>query len=237
VLSLVVATLVAAADPPRVAVAAPTGLGFEQPELPVLQARLRAAVAATGALVVDVDAVAVECVEDPACVTAHVGSHDALVVVEVSRVGSDVEVVDRVWRTGGAEVARAQRSLSTTEFDAAPLSPEVTGALSGLLRAPSGAATEQPPAAAPATASSSPSLATLAISAGAVVGVAGLAGFAVEAGTLEDPRSRGADKERARVTSWVLLGAAVAGVGGAIAGGLLLPGEPVAGEQTAASVR
>lgn len=227
-LSLVVATLVAAADPPRVAVAAPSALGFEDAELPVLQARLRAAVAATGALVVDVAAVAAECLEEAACVNARVGENAALVVVDVSRVGSDVDAIDHAWGQGGVELARAQRSLSTTDFDNAPLSPEVVGALSALTRAAADDAMVPP-----TTPSSKPpslpvSTSTLAVGAGAVVGVAALAGFALEAGTLEDPQSLGADKERARVTSWLFLGAAVAGVGGAVAGGLLLPHEPTA---------
>lgn len=224
-LALVVTTFVAVAEPARVAVAAPTGLGFEDAELPVLQARMRAAIAATGAQVVDVDSVDADCVADAACIVGRIGENDAIVIVDVSRVGSDVEAIDGVWGRDGAALGRAQRSLSMTALDEAPLSPEVTTALAAL-------APRAPPAPAPSTkqASPAPSLpslspSTLAVGAGVVVGVASLAGFALEAGTLEDPRSAGTDKERARVSAWVLLGGVVAGVGGAVAGGLLLPHE------------
>lgn len=224
-LSLVVATVLAAAGPPRVAVAAPSALGFEDAELPVIQARVRAVVANTGALVVDVEAVDPDCLEDVACVAARVGENDAIVVVDVSRVGSDVDVTDGAWGRDGASLAHAQRALSTTAFQSTPLSPEVTVALAGLVPHAAPAPSEQASASAPSLTLPSLAPSTLAVGAGVVLSVASLVGFALEAGTLDDPRSLGSDKERARVTAWVLLGGVAAGTGLAIAGNALLPHE------------
>jgi hypothetical protein len=216
---LALSTSSAATSPP-VFIAAPNALGFEDAELPALQQRLNGAVEQVGVVVIGVDAVAPECAADPACIAPRVTGGRALLVVDVSKVGSDVDVTDTVHGPDGAVLATAHRTLGAADFDAAPLSPEVTAALQALRPPP----TEAAPSASTAAPAISPSL--IAVGVGAAVGVAGLAGFVVEAATLEDPNSLGGDKERARLTSWVFLGVAAAGVGGAVASGLLWPEEP-----------
>jgi hypothetical protein len=224
VLSLYLATLLAAASP-RVAVAMPDALGFDDAELPLLQARLQDAVGDGGAVVVDVGVVDVDCVQDTACLRARVAGNAALLVVAVSRVGADVEVGDVVFAADGTRLGGAHRSLTIAELEATPLSAEATAALVTVARmATTGAEGQRS-----ASTSAGPkhwrrvSSSALAIGAGTVTALAALAGFAHENRTLEDRDSAGVDKERARITAWLLLGGTVVGVGGAVVGGLLLP--------------
>lgn len=220
------ALLLSAASAPPVLMASPNALGFEESELPALQQRLQGAVEGAGVVVSVVPAVAAECSADAACVGARVAEGAALVVVDVSKIGADIDVTDAVYGSGGTPLGGAHRTLPAAEFESAPLSPEALAALAPF-RAPP---IESPP---PAPPSSSPfPTKFLGVGAGALVGVAGIAGFAVEAATLEDPASLGDDKARARVTSWVFLGAAAAGVGGAVASALLWPDESSSSSST-----
>ncbi|MBM4282210.1 MAG: hypothetical protein FJ137_16130 [Deltaproteobacteria bacterium] len=150
---------------PCVAVATPGALGFGAASVGTLQASVRAAAVAAvsdeGPVVAVIDAVPAVCVEDPACLGPRVSGHDALVVVEASRVGAEVEIAAVVYGSRRGSVARPWGF---------------------------GRPTHRPPA--PAR-SASPSSSVLATGAGAARGLAGLLGFALDAGTLDNPRSPG----------------------------------------------
>jgi hypothetical protein len=218
--SSLAALLLSAGPSSPVLMATPNTLGFEESELPALQQRLQGAAEGAGVVVSVVPAVAAECAADAACLGARVAEGAAIVVVDVSKIGTDIDVTDAVYGPGGTPLGGAHRTLPAAEFEVAPLSPEALAAL-----APFHAAPSSPPAEPPAPSSAPFPTKFLGVGAGALVGVAGIAGFAVEAATLEDPASLGDDKARARVTSWVFLGAAAAGVGGAVASALLWPDE------------
>jgi hypothetical protein len=192
-------------------------IGFDDAGLAEALAKLRETMQGAGVAGVDV-VVAEDCATAPACVAEALTSSatPALVRVTALRVGGDVEVHDAAYDGEGAVIADETRLLSVADFLAAPFSPSVLAAMAAQAT-PTATATTTPDA------PSSPSLplGTIVAVGGGVVAAIGLVGFVAEAGTLENPRSLGADKERARVTAWVFLGVAAVGAAAIGAGAVL----------------
>ena len=110
-----------------VGVAVSPGVGLEDAERAQLQTRVAAAVAAAGVTTSAVADVDDGCAADAACARgaverAHV---DALVVVEVMRVGDDAEITETLVDESGATLARATASEAFAALTTAPLLPDV----------------------------------------------------------------------------------------------------------------
>ncbi len=192
-------------------------IGFDEAGQSDAAARVARALDTEGLDAVNVD-VGEACAEAAACVAEHLqGTARALVRVSALRVGGDVEVKDSIFRADGSVVAEETRLLTVEAFLEAPLSPSVVQAIR-LQRSSSSAAKTADNGSSPPSADAGLPLGTIVAVGGGAVAALSLVGFAAEAGTLENPRSLGADKERARVSTWVFLGAAVVGVGAAGAG-------------------
>ncbi len=191
-------------------------IGFDEAGQSDAAARVARALDTEGLDAVNVD-VGEACAEAAACVAEHLqGTARALVRVSALRVGGDVEVKDSIFRADGSVVAEETRLLTVAAFLEAPLSPSVVQAIRQ--QRSSSSATTPESGSSPPSADAGLPLGTIVAVGGGAVAALSLVGFAAEAGTLENPRSLGADKERARVSTWVFLGAAVVGVGAAGAG-------------------
>lgn len=209
-----------------VGVVPPELVGFDDKDIPTARTAVGRAVTATGhkaALGPEVDEA---CAADGTCVAARLEGADFehLVRVTALRVGDDVEVEDTLWDRGGAVVATGKRIVTVEGFLQSPLSSEVSAVLLAAAEASADPATGGSGGTATKTPDPAPDPALkprfIVAGAGGVLATIGLIGFAVEAATLEDPASRGADKDRARTTGWLFLGMTAVGVGAA-AGGLV----------------
>lgn len=203
-------------------------VGFEDKDVPGAVAAVDAAVVATGHSVAPGPAVDDACAADGVCVAGRFDGTtlDQLLRLSALRVGGDVEVKDTLYDRGGAVLASGSRLVTVEVFLKDPLSSEVGAVLVGLAPASESTSTAATtPGAAPAALDLPPG--AFVAGAGGLVAAIGLVGFGVEAATLEDPSSKGSDKERARAMGWVYLGLTAIGVGAAAGGAIwaLLPDE------------
>lgn len=187
------------------AVASPTGssasvTGFAEADAEAVTSRLRAEITACAGDVVDVELPS-PC--DEACVgqTAVAAGVSRVVTIEALRVGGDVDVQERIIASDSRVQHDGHRTVPAADFAAAVLSPEACAILRPAVEP-----------VAPVVEAAPLHPAWFIAGAGAVIAAGGLVAFAVEATTLEDPKSSGADKERARVTGTIALGAVFVGV-------------------------
>ncbi len=201
-------------------------VGFDDRDATAAVAAVNAAVVATGHAVASGPSLDDICAEDGVCVASRLDGTDLDQLLRLSalRVGGDVEVKDTLYDHDGAVVATGTRLVTVEVFLQDPLSSEVGAVLVGL--APSSPSSPSSSKQAEAIVLEVPPGAFVA-GAGGLLAAIGLAGFGIEAATLEDPSSKGSDKERARVMGWVYLGLTAIGVGAATGGAAwaLLPDE------------
>lgn len=126
--------LAGAAHAATVGVAISPGVGLEDAERERLQQQVAAAVEKTGAKATAVAGIEDGCAADAACARAAVEkAHvDALVVVEVIRVGDDAEVTETLVDNTGAALAQANTSRTFATLSSSPLLPDVTAGLDKL---------------------------------------------------------------------------------------------------------
>ncbi|MDP2343893.1 MAG: hypothetical protein Q8O67_23250 [Deltaproteobacteria bacterium] len=207
---LTLLVLLAAAAAPIGTASSASVTGFADDN--AVKVRLHTELEACAGGVVDVEA-PTPCDEACAAGLATTAGAPHLLMIEALRVGGDVDVHERMVSSAGTIEHDAHRTVPAAAFEAAGVSPEVCA----LLKPP--AVQEAPP---PAT-TTQLHPAWFVVGGGGLLATIGLVGFGIEAGTLEDPKSSGADKERARVTGSIALGAVFVGVVAAgVAAGIAL---------------
>ncbi|OGQ25404.1 MAG: hypothetical protein A2138_26460 [Deltaproteobacteria bacterium RBG_16_71_12] len=210
--------LVAAQTSPTVGLAVQPAVGLSPEESGALVSRVQDELLKLGLSVVEAAAVDAACTPDPGCVegarTAASTPHDALLVVELVRIGPVVQVT----ATGAAGEQRASGSASLDEAQLAtgPVLPaEIAAWATGLAPAPV-FVPPSPPTTAPTTFELTPmkSGALFAGGVGVIALGAGVILVATSEPVLVDPTSLGAAKEQARTLGLVGLGSSVLGVAG-----------------------
>lgn len=206
-------------------------VGFDGNDAPAARAAVDAAVLATGHAVAPGPALDESCAADGTCVARRFDgtSLDQLLHLSALRVGGDVEVNDTLYDRGGAVLASGSRLVTVAHFLKDPLSSEVGAVLVGLAP-PSSSSSSSSPSSSSLSGLRAPAVVDLppgavVAGAGGLLAAIGLVGFGVDVATLEDPSSKGSDKERAQMTGWVYLGLTAVGVGAAAGGAVwaLLP--------------
>jgi len=207
-------------------------VGFDGNDAPAALAAVDAAVLATGHAVAPGPALDETCAADGTCVARRFDgtSLDQLLHLSALRVGGDVEVKDTLYDRGGAVLASGSRLVTVEVFLKDPLSSEVGAVLVGL--APSSPTSSSSSSSSSSSVLTAPAVVDLppgavVAGAGGLLAAIGLVGFGIDVATLEDPSSKGSDKERARMTGWIYLGLTAVGVGAAAGGAVwaLLPEE------------
>jgi len=214
VCALLLGVLQAAPAVTPVAVPPPPMLGLTDEDVVVVVDQLGSDLRAVGASMVTVPALEDACRIDDACLSSTVQKGEAplLLLLAFTRVGDELDVEEVI--VTATEVGRRQRTISMAHLAGAMLSPEAQQVLADLPAAST--STSPSPSASTSSASLGPAggappiglVTTLA--GGALLGV-GLVAFGFDAATLEDPTSAGVDKDRARTTGGIFLGAAVIG--------------------------
>ena len=206
-------------------------LGFDGNDAPAARAAVDAAVIATGHAVAAGPALDETCAADGTCVARRFDgtSLDQLLHLSALRVGGDVEVKDTLYDRGGAVLASGSRLVTVEVFLKDPLSSEVGAVLVGLAPSSPSSSSSSSASSSALTAPAVVGLPPGAVVAGAggLLAAIGLVGFGIDVATLEDPSSKGSDKERARMTGWIYLGLTAVGVGAAAGGAVwaMLPEE------------
>ena len=131
-----------------VGVAVSPGVGLEDAERAALQKQVADAVAASGVSTSAVGGIEDGCAADAACAKVAVDKAgvDALVVVEVMRVGDDAEVTETLVGKDGATLAHATASEPFAALSAAPLLPDVKAGIDHLATTSPKPAPPPPPA-------------------------------------------------------------------------------------------
>lgn len=210
--------LVAAQSSPTVGLAVQPAVGLSPEEAGALVSRVQDELLKLGLSVVEAAAVDPACTPDPGCVegarTAASAPHDALLVVELVRIGPVVQVT--ATGASGERRATGGASLDEAQLASGPvLPPEIAAWAKGLAPAPP-LVPSGPPTTAPATFELTPmkSGALFAGGVGIIALGAGVILVATSEPVLEDPTSLGDAKEQARTLGFVGLGTGVLGVAG-----------------------
>ena len=216
VCAILLGVLQAAPAVTPVAVPPPTMLGLTDEDVVVVVDQLGSDLQAVGASMVTIPALEDACRVDDACLSSTVQKSEAplLLLLAFTRVGDELDVEEVI--ATATEVGRRQRTISMAHLAGAMLSPEAQLVLADLPATSTSTSPSPSPSASTSSASLGPAggappiglVTTLA--GGALLGV-GLVAFGFDAATLEDPTSAGVDKDRARTTGGIFLGAAVIG--------------------------
>ncbi len=217
-LATVLLTLVAAQASPTVGLAMEPAVGLSPEEASALVGRVQDQLQKLGLSVVEATAVDPACLPDPACVesarSAAPEPHDALLVVELLRIGPVVQVT----ATGAAGEQRATGSASLDEAQLAsgPLLPADIEAWAKALapHPPVVPKTEPVTTNVPFELTPMKSGALFAGGVGVIALGAGIILVATTEPVLQDPKSLGTEKEQARALGLIGLGASVLGVAG-----------------------
>lgn len=222
VLGVLLMTAMAASGPTVVATPL-VALGLTEADETAARERLEAQVTAAGGALTPAAPVDELCRADDACVEEARASAGAAVWISLSlaRVGDELDIDEVIASSTG--VRRATRTVGVDQLATSVLSEETVATISSSSTTTAPAADTPPEV---ASSSEPPPLGLIAAIAGGGVAAVGLAAFGVEAATLEDAASLGADKERARTMGAVYLSVAALGVLGAgLGAGLLVAGE------------
>ena len=211
-------TLVAAQSSPTIALAVEPAIGLSSEEAAAVVGRVQDELMQLGLSVVEAGAVDPVCTPDPECVErtrVTVAARDALLVVELVRIGPVVQVT----ATGAAGERRATGSASLDEAQLASgpvLPPEIAAWAKSLAPPPPTVPANTGPVTATAPFELTPmkSGALFAGGVGVVALGAGIILVATSEPVLQDPTSLGAEKEQARTLGLVGLGVTVLGVAG-----------------------
>lgn len=209
---------VAAQSSPTVGLAVQPAVGLTPDEASALVGRVQDQLLKLGLSVVEAAAVDPACAPDPECVESARGAvpepHDALLVVELVRIGPVVQVT----ATGAAGERRATGSASLDDAQLASgpvLPPAIEEWAKGLAPAPPVVPTTEPETATvPFELTPMKSGALFAGGVGVIALGAGVILVATSEPVLQDPKSLGTEKEQARTLGLVGLGASVLGVAG-----------------------
>lgn len=211
---------VAAQSSPTVGLAVQPAVGLSPDEASALVGRVQDELLKIGLSVVEAAAVDPACTPDPACVegarTAAPEPHDALLVVELVRIGPVVQVT--ATGSAGDKQATGSASLDEAQVKGGPVLPADILAWAQALApkapvVPKGDPTPTPTAP-PFELTVMKSGALFAGGVGVIALGAGVILVATSEPVLQDPKTLGAEKEQARTLGLVGLGATVLGVAG-----------------------